>query len=127
VPLFYNEVAVNARIKEIISFSFLVVFINYYSSVTLFSNTHVISGATITHSHVHKDSHHDTKSGGHTEQSITLIAQISQFEFLHFTCCNVPSPLLSLFYVNKLKETAVRQISVYLQNPSLRAPPVCAA
>jgi hypothetical protein len=114
------------KIKKIIPVFFIAVFMNYYASVVLFSHTHIIHGATILHSHLHTDSHHNSKSGGHSEQSITLIAQISQFEYVSFACCNIPSPLLFLLHENKRVETDRRITSVHLQNPSQRAPPVWA-
>ena len=59
-------------------------FINYYASITMFSHSHNISSATVTHSHAHTDSHHDSKSGGHTQSKITLIVQISHFNYIDF-------------------------------------------
>ena len=112
------------KIKQIVSIFFVALFVSYHAGATLFSHTHTISGATIFHSHLHTDSHHDTKSGGHTEQSITLIAQISHFDYIDFSCsCIFQSPLLLLFE-NKCVETTHWITSIHLQNLSLRAPPI---
>lgn len=94
--------------------------------MTLFSHTHIIHGATITHSHIHTNGHHDTKSGGHSEQSITLIAQISQFEYVTYKYYILPDPLQFLLFANERLETNQSISSVHLQHPSLRAPPVWA-
>jgi len=112
------------RTKKIVSFLCVVIFISYYASVTLFSHTHIISGATIAHSHLHHDSHHDTKSGGHTAQSITLIAQISHFEYTDFSCNYVPVPAQFQIHEDKIVEINFHITSIHLENLSLRAPPI---
>jgi len=81
------------KTKKIASFLFVVLFASYYAGTIFFDHTHLIEGAVITHSHFHKDSHHDTKSGNHTKQSITLIAQFSHFEYIDFSCNCVLEPL----------------------------------
>jgi len=110
--------------KKIISIFFVALFISYYISISLFSHLHVINGATITHSHIHTDKHHDTKNGGHTEHSITLIALISQLAILDFSCHCVPNPLELPLHKHKFVETALWVASVYFQNLTLRAPPI---
>jgi len=112
------------RIKKIAASFFVVLFVSYYGSAVLFSHTHIINGVTIVHSHIHTDSHHNTKSGGHTAQSITLIAQISHFDYIDFSCkfvLDAPQHIL-----NKIKfiETSHWVVSIHLQNLSLRAPPI---
>ena len=97
---------------------------SYYASTYLFIHTHVICGATITHSHIHTNSHHDTKNGGHTEHSITLIAQISHLESIDFTCESVPTPLQFPLHENKFVETAHWVASICFENLLLRAPPI---
>lgn len=112
------------RIKQIVSVFFVALFMSYYASTTFFLHTHTISGATIVHSHLHTDSHHDTKNGGHTQNEITLIAQISHFEFIDFSCSFIlQTPQLS-FYENKFAETIHWINSIHLKNTSLRAPPI---
>ena len=101
-----------------------VLFVTYYVSLTIFSHSHVISEATIVHSHIHTNSHHDTKSGGHTEHSITLIAQTSHTEYIGFSYIHVPTPLQLQLNLNKLVETTQWVASIYFQNLTLRAPPI---
>ena len=112
------------KVKKIIVFSFCIaLYMSYYAGLTLFSHSHIINGATIIHSHIHADSHHNTNSGGHTKQSTTLIAQISQFEYVDFSCdCIINPPQLSL-HEDKFVETTHWEASIHLENPSLRAPP----
>jgi len=112
------------KIKKIISFLFVALFMSFYASTTFFSHTHIISGATITHSHAHANSHHDTKTGGHTEHCITLIAQVSHFEYIDFLCCSVPTPLQFPLHKNTFVETTHWVASIHFQNLSLRAPPM---
>jgi hypothetical protein len=112
------------RLKKIVSLFFVVLFISYYAGTTLFSHTHTISGATIFHSHLHTNSHHDTKSGGHTEQSITLIAQISHFEYIDSSYNYALTPPQFSLYENKFVETTHWITSIHLKNLSLRAPPI---
>jgi hypothetical protein len=112
------------KTKKTVSFLLVALFVSYYAGLTLFSHTHIISGATIAHSHLHKDSHHDTKTGGHTEQCITFIAKISQFQYIDFLCGYVPTPLQFPLHKSKFVEITHWVASTYLENPSLRAPPV---
>ena len=112
------------KIKKIISIFLLIVFVGYYGNVTLFSHTHIINGVTIVHSHIHKNSHHDTQSGGHTEHNITLIAQISHIDYVDFSCnCALNSPQLCMD-IEHCVPTIEWVTSLHLQNLSLRAPPV---
>jgi hypothetical protein len=96
---------------------------SYYASITFFSHSHIISGATISHSHVHKDSHHDSNNGGHTQQDITLIAQISHFENIIFSNSYIPSPIQFPVFEKKITNTPHWITSIHLQHLSLRAPP----
>ena len=101
----------------------IALYLSYYAGISMFSHVHIINGATIFHSHIHTDSHHDSKHGGHTEQNITLIAQISHFEYIDFSCdCIIKATQFSL-NESKFVETAFCAASVHLENPQLRAPP----
>ena len=114
------------KAKKITAFFFAVIFVSYYASTTLFSHSHIISGATIAHSHIHTDSHHDSKNGGHTEYEITLISQITHFENINSLFSCIPAPLQFSLQDHKFTKTPDRLTSIHLQNLSLRAPPVCA-
>lgn len=112
------------RTKKIISYLFVAIFLSYYAGISLFSHTHIISGVVIFHSHLHKDSHHDTKSGGHTENSIALIAQISNFEYIDFLYNCFIKPIQQPLYESNCVEKPQWIISIHLENLALRAPPV---
>ena len=111
------------KIRKIVSFFFVVLFINYYAGVAFFYHSHVINDTVITHSHTHTDSHHDTKNGGHTQSDIIFIAQISHFDYIDFSCNCVLKPIQLFFNENKFVETTHWVASVHLENLSLRAPP----
>ena len=111
-------------IKKIVSLLLVVLFLSYYANIFLFPHIHVISGSITTHSHFHTDTHHDTQSGGHTTQCITLIAQISHFNYIDFACDCVPIPQQISLYKNKCVEIVHWVTSIYFKNPSLRAPPI---
>jgi hypothetical protein len=114
------------KIKKITSLFLLMLFVGYYGSVTLFFHSHIINGVTIVHSHIHTETHHDTQSGGHTQQSITLIAQISHFDYVDISG-NAQLKPLQLCRDTACCVPAVRWVtSIHLHNCSLRAPPVAA-
>ena len=114
------------RIKRVISLFLAALFISYHAGITLFSHTHIISGTTIVHSHIHVNSHHKTESGGHTKQTITLIAQISHFEYIDFLCDYFSTPQQFQFQPNSIIDIAPWVAPIHLKNLSLRAPPVTA-
>ena len=110
--------------KKIVSVFLLALYVGYYASTHFFVHTHKFTFGTVSHSHLHTDSHHDTKSGGHTKQSITFIDQISHFEYLDFSCNYVFTSQQFQTHQQKFIETVHWITSIYLQNLSLRAPPV---
>ena len=110
--------------NQIVSFLFMALFISYHAGTTLFYHKHTISGKIIVHSHIHTDAHHNTKSGGHNENSIKLIAQISHFEYIDFSCFPISKPSQFSFDGEKTIEKADRISSIHLKNLSLRAPPI---
>jgi hypothetical protein len=101
-------------------------FVGYFGSATLFFHTHIVNGVTIVHSHIHAEKHHNTQNGGHTERSITLIAQISHFNYIDFSGDCVLKPLQPCRYSAYLVSTQQWASSIHLQNVSLRAPPITA-
>jgi len=121
-----NQSAVTIKVTaiRIVSCLCIALFAGYYAGITFFPHTHIINGVTIVHSHIHADSHHDTNSGEHTEQCITLIAAISQLHYVDFLCSIVSLPLQFQIHEIKPVETAHRVTSIYLENTLLRAPPV---
>ena len=112
------------KIKKMLSLCLAVLFMSYYASISFFTHLHTINGATISHSHFHANSHHNTNNGGHTEHSITFIAQCSYFEYIDFSCDCFIKPSQFPLYGNKFVETAHWTVSIHLKNLSLRAPPI---
>ncbi len=55
----------------------LAIFSVYYANSTLFSHTHTIDGATITHSHIFGADHADGSDEGHTSQEADLIKHLT--------------------------------------------------
>ncbi|MCL1969430.1 MAG: hypothetical protein FWF65_08345 [Bacteroidetes bacterium] len=111
------------KIRKVTALFLLMLFVGYYGGVTLFFHTHIINGVMIVHSHFHAESHHNTKSGGHTEQSITLIAQISHFDYIDLAYNNIPNCSEFQLHKNTIFETTHWVASIYFDNISLRAPP----
>ena len=110
--------------KKIAPLFFVALFMSYYAGTTFFSHSHIISGVAVSHSHIHAETHHDTNSGNHTEQCITLIAQISNIDYIDFSC-NFNSKTLQLqLPAAKFAETAHWITSIHLENTLLRAPPI---
>ena len=120
----FGEMKKKNLCRGIIKVSLAALFAFYYISITFFFHTHTIDGATISHSHIHSNSHHDTKSGNHTEQSIILIAQSSYFEYIDFLCNYVLIPPQFTLHKNKFIRSIHWITPIHLENLSLRAPPV---
>ena len=113
------------KVRKTASLFLIALFVSYYAGATLFSHTHIISGITVFHSHLHTDAHHDTKSGGHTENSIILISQISHLDYVNFSCNGILKPLQLPLHEYKFVETTHWITLIHLENLSLRAPPFC--
>ena len=112
------------KTKKILSFFFVALFMSYYAGTTFFSHSHIINGISTAHSHFHTETHHDTNSGNHTEQCITLIAQISNIDYIDFSCSFSPKALQFQLPTVKLVENAHWITSIHLENTTLRAPPI---
>ena len=112
------------KAKKIVLLFLLVLYTSYYVSTSFFFHTHKYTWGTVFHSHVHKDSHHNTKSGGHTKQNVIFIDQISHFEYIDFSCNSLLIPLQLQIPQNKFVETTHWVSSIYFKNLSLRAPPI---
>ena len=110
--------------RKIIGALFTTLFVTYYASVTIFSHTHIIEGEVITHSHIHPESHHDTLSGNHTRECITMIAKISSFHYIDFSRTFVLIPVQSLLQEKTIAETTYCVEPIYFKILSLRAPPI---
>lgn len=114
----------NRYIRSFIAGIFIVLFAAYYVNATMFWHCHIINGVTIVHSHIHTKSHQSTPDGGHTEDSVTLIAAINAMLYLDQTGI---SGNIDVFRPLCLCMTVVATIAlvlVALRPFSLRAPPV---
>jgi hypothetical protein len=112
------------QIKKILSLLLIALYVSYYVSANFFIHTHDSTWGTVTHSHLHTESHHNTKNGDHTEDSIMMIALISHFEYVDFHCDYLLTPSQCQLYENKIVEVTHWVTSIHLQNLSLRAPPI---
>ena len=105
IRIFVRDFNMVGTKRKILSCFLVALFVSYYAETVLFSHSHIIGGTPIAHSHVHKESHHDTESGNHTEQSITLIAQISHFQFIDFSCNFILKPIQFPLHEDKFMDT----------------------
>lgn len=99
-------------------------FVTYYSNVSLFTHTHIIHGTTIVHSHWHLQKHHATADGGHRTHEVTLITNLCKYLCLESTpCCFSLAPASS--WVSNIKTAYSAAVTrVVLTALQLRAPPV---
>jgi hypothetical protein len=77
------------RFKTIISYSFLILFLGYYGSITLFYHSHIVLGDTIVHSHPYKTNGNGLPSHSHSEKGYITIQLLSvivvSFIFAYFS------------------------------------------
>ena len=112
------------KTKKILSLFIVVLFISHYVDSHFFVHEHIIAGEKVVHSHFHIDFHHDHPNGFHTEESVVLISQISNAEFIVSFCNYFLCPLELQLFHNKITEVFSWISSIYFENLSLRAPPV---
>jgi len=113
-----------SKTKQILSLLFVALFVSYYAGAVLFLHSHIIRDNVVAHSHIHSETHHDTNSGNHTEKCITLIAQISQFQYIDFLCNCIIKPLQFPIHEDRFVEATHWITSIHLENTTLRAPPI---
>ena len=114
------------KLKKILSLLLLLLYVGYYVSTSCFYHVHIIDGEVAMHSHLHKESHHKSQSGGHTKQDIVFIAHASHFDVAVFSCDYAINPQQFQLHEDKFTESSPHLDSEYFQNLSLRAPPVWA-
>ena len=103
----------------------LLLFATYYVQVNFFVHSHIVNGVTVVHSHMHRSTHHDTDTGGHSETELTIIASLnSQFLLTGET----PDTDLSADY-QLLNTIGIQQNCVFVSQHTFclvpRAPPAC--
>ncbi len=66
--------------KKIMRLFLLVLFLGYYSSITLFTHTHIVSGVAIVHSHLSNPfSSKKTDNQQHSKDGFVLLQLLSHF------------------------------------------------
>ncbi len=88
-----------SRIKILIEFLVLFLFIGYYSGVTMFYHTHTVNGVTVVHSHPflkHSDKQGHPIEHSHTHEGFQFIQHFSHFSFITFAGIFVAFALLIL-------------------------------
>ena len=112
-------------ITRIAAMGLLLLFATYYVQVNFFVHSHIVNGVTVVHSHMHRSTHHDTDTGGHSETELTIISSLnSQFLLTGET----PDTDLSADY-QLLNTIGIQQNCIFLSQHTFclvpRAPPAC--
>lgn len=114
------------RIKKIMGYLLLILFLGYYGSITLFTHTHIVNGVIIVHSHPFSSGNQKNPiSHQHTANSFTLIQFLSHF---------FATALFLLFSIEVYKEVLKKCVLQkngenysnlsFLCSNGLRAPPL---
>ena len=103
----------------------LLLFATYYVQVNFFVHSHIVNGVTIVHSHMHRSSHQDTDTGGHSTKELTIISSLNS-QFL--LTGEMPDTDVSADY-QLLNIIGVAQDCVFVSQHTFclvpRAPPAC--
>ncbi len=95
----------------------------YYINSTMFSHTHTIDGATITHSHFYDDSHTEGDDCKHTEGELTLIQHLNNIITLKSDTLYIAEVCFEVEYTIFIP-LAVNDVDAVLHSKSApRAPP----
>jgi len=108
---------------------FLILFLGYYGSITLFTHYHIVNGVTIVHSHPYKNGSGSSQSGHqHNSNGLMLIQLISEVQScVSGSCSCITNPdEFATEYIFKTCNNAWSESDIVNSNP-LRAPPVCLA
>lgn len=117
-----KQVKNNKGLIAIVQF-LLLIFVAFYSNISLFQHCHIINGVTIVHSHFHNDGHGGSTGTSHSTVELTLIAHVSQLEALVETGTLLPDcfdVLLEEVNLVPFVDVALGSHSFF----SLRAPPI---
>ena len=103
----------------------LLLFATYFVQVNFFVHSHIVNGVTVVHSHMHRSTHHDTDTGGHSETELTIIASLNS-QFL--LTGEMPDTDLSADY-QLLNTIGIQQNCIFVSQHTVclvpRAPPAC--
>ena len=112
-------------IARIAAMVLLLLFATYYVQVNFFVHSHIVNGVTVVHSHMHRSTHHDTDTGGHSTKELTIISSLNS-QFL--LTGEMPDTDLSADY-QLLNTIGIQQNCVFVTQHTFclvpRAPPAC--
>ncbi|MDL2322636.1 hypothetical protein LJC52_01470 [Bacteroidales bacterium OttesenSCG-928-A17] len=109
------------RKRLIIANILLILFAFYYANISFFYHSHILTGRTIWHSHLHDTNH--AKSGTHSENELSLISVLSHFQSLQAALCLFGIGLFLLFLRVFRMDEESKPVSTTPLVLSLRAPP----
>jgi hypothetical protein len=108
---------------NISKYFFLLLFLVFFGSITLFNHAHIVNGITIVHSHPFKTNSHGLPSHSHTEKGYITIQLLSvitvSFVFSYFSF----KPFASVAYEIAQKIIQGTVIHRFNSLSLLRAPP----
>jgi len=111
------------RVNEFLGYAFLILFIGYYGSITLFYHSHLILGDTIVHSHPYKSDSNGNPVHSHTEKgylTIQFLSFFSAFSLLIIYTFRIKAPCI--YELITLTAVGAESKSKHYFYP-LRAPP----
>ncbi len=118
----------NQYITRLFKLLLLVLFIGYYSGISLFGHIHIVGGHVIVHSHFYKttaDSSNSATNHSHQESDFELIQSFNKVSYDDIVInCVYQKPLsvlLSIFVCSP----SIEQYTVTLYSIPARAPPAC--
>ncbi|MFI3306755.1 MAG: hypothetical protein R3Y68_09665 [Rikenellaceae bacterium] len=112
------------RFEQIIAALLLLLFVGYYTNVSLLTHTHIVDGVTIVHSHIHSSDHAEQNGDdAHSTTELSLISALSNYialtAELHTTICCDITEITPIFNETTEQQTTAPRCTI----PQLRAPP----
>lgn len=117
-----NYINLKYSARKIVSYLLLILFLQYFGSVTLFMHSHEYKGAQITHSHPFGGS--TSKPNQHTENEFMLIQILSDFLItfsIIFIFVEVQKIFHKVIFTKKIKVSLPKLIIICFNG--LRSPP----
>ncbi len=113
-----------SRYKSVLVGIFLLILSAYYVNSTMFYHSHTVAGQNVYHSHFFGSSHTTSDDGGHTSESLDLIAALSDISLQQQDFnSHIELPERTLESVALVRPTA--QSTFFLERcGGLRAPPI---
>lgn len=113
---------ISQRKRQAIAGILTLIFVTYYTNISLFYHSHDIGGFTVFHSHFHNANH--AQNGTHTLNEFSLISALSAFQTLLGTLLVAGIGLSLLLTIIFPIDPEKKVISTFSGDPRLRAPPV---